>query len=155
MEWFIKKFEDLTPEELRRIYEVRVAVFVVEQKCPYQEVDLLDRDAWHLWLADEDGIAAYLRVLPAGTECGEVSIGRVLTVRRGCGYGRQIFAEGIRFCFHALGARRIRILAQVQAEGFYEKFGFVRDTKPFDWDGIEHVGMRWEAPGGNRPENGS
>lgn len=35
----IKKFSELTTTELFNIYKLRVAVFIVEQKCYYQEVD--------------------------------------------------------------------------------------------------------------------
>ena len=45
MQYIIKRFSELTTEELLEIYKLRVSVFVVEQKCPYQEVDGADRDA--------------------------------------------------------------------------------------------------------------
>lgn len=64
MELFVKTLQELTPEELFEIYKLRVSVFVVEQKCPYQEVDDADKVAYHVWMKDEDGIQAYLRVLP-------------------------------------------------------------------------------------------
>lgn len=64
MELVVKHFSELSAEELFEIYKLRVSVFVVEQNCPYQEVDDADRVAYHLWLKDEDGIEAYARVLP-------------------------------------------------------------------------------------------
>ena len=45
MELFVKTLQELTPEELFEIYKLRVSVFVVEQKCPYQEVDDADKVA--------------------------------------------------------------------------------------------------------------
>lgn len=39
MELIVKRFEELTVEELYEILKIRVAVFVVEQNCPYQEID--------------------------------------------------------------------------------------------------------------------
>ncbi|MFC7208447.1 hypothetical protein ACFQOZ_18740 [Comamonas endophytica] len=42
------RLESLTALELHEILMARVAVFVVEQNCPYQEVDDMDRQAWHL-----------------------------------------------------------------------------------------------------------
>lgn len=56
MELFVKTLQELTPEELFEIYKLRVSVFVVEQKCPYQEVDDADKVAYHVWMKDEDGI---------------------------------------------------------------------------------------------------
>lgn len=87
MELFVKTLHELTPEELFEIYKLRVSVFVVEQKCPYQEVDDADKVAYHVWLKDEDGIQAYLRVLPKGATFDECSIGRVIAVKRRCGLG--------------------------------------------------------------------
>ena len=59
MELFVKHFSELTARELYEIYKLRVSVFVVEQKCYYQEVDDADKDSYHVWLRDEDGIEAY------------------------------------------------------------------------------------------------
>lgn len=89
MELFVKTLQELTPEELFEIYKLRVSVFVVEQKCPYQEVDDADKVAYHVWMKDEDGIQAYLRVLPKGATFDECSIGRVIAVKRRCGLGDE------------------------------------------------------------------
>lgn len=66
MELIIKKFDELTVNELYDILKLRVDVFVVEQECPYPEIDNKDQNAYHIWLKDEDGIAAYVRVLDKG-----------------------------------------------------------------------------------------
>lgn len=95
MELFVKTLQELTPEELFEIYKLRVSVFVVEQKCPYQEVDDADKVAYHVWMKDEDGIQAYLRVLPKGATFDECSIGRVIAVKRRCGLGTKILDAGI------------------------------------------------------------
>ena len=70
MELIIKHFSELTAEELMQIYKLRIAVFVVEQNCPYQDIDGWDPHAYHLWLKDADSIQAYLRVLPQNTLLG-------------------------------------------------------------------------------------
>ena len=70
MELFVKHFSELTAQELYEIYRLRVSVFVVEQKCCYQEVDDADENAYHVWLRDKDGIEAYARVLPRGATSG-------------------------------------------------------------------------------------
>lgn len=38
----IKRFEDLTTSELYEILRCRAEVFVVEQNCDYQDLDMLD-----------------------------------------------------------------------------------------------------------------
>lgn len=60
----VKRFSELTNDELYAVLKLRVDVFVVEQKCAYPDLDGKDPDALHVFLSDEDGIAAYLRVLP-------------------------------------------------------------------------------------------
>lgn len=77
----IKRFKELTTDELYAILKLRVSVFVVEQKCPYMELDGLDRGAIHVWLEEEDGIQAYLRILDRGVENENVAIGRVIAVK--------------------------------------------------------------------------
>ena len=58
----IKKFDRLTPREVYEMLRLRTAVFVVEQECPYQEVDGTDYDSLHVWLEENDEIVAYLRI---------------------------------------------------------------------------------------------
>ncbi len=62
----IKRFHELTIDELYAILRLRVSVFVVEQNCPYMELDDRDQEAIHVWLEDDDGIEAYLRVMDRG-----------------------------------------------------------------------------------------
>lgn len=95
MELVVKHFAELSAEELFGIYKLRVSVFVVEQKCPYQEVDDADHLAYHLWLKDNDGIEAYARALPRGTTFPTVSIGCVIAVKRRCGLGSKIVDSAI------------------------------------------------------------
>lgn len=66
MEWLIKTFSQLTAEELYQILQLRVDVFVVEQNCPYHELDGKDQQALHVFARDQEGIQAYLRVLAPG-----------------------------------------------------------------------------------------
>ena len=144
MELITKHFSELSAEELYDILKARVDVFVVEQECPYPEIDGKDKDAYHIFLRDENGIAAYLRVLKSGVSFDEPALGRILTTLRGEGLGARIVSEGIRFIKEKLGAEKIRIEAQVYAKGFYEKLGFRQCSEPFMDDGIEHIEMLWE-----------
>ena len=137
----IRRYEELTREELYAILRLRVAVFVVEQQCAYMELDNLDQGALHIWMEDEDGIAAYLRVLDRGAESEDVSIGRVISVRRRQGLGSRILAEGIKAARDRFGAERIYVEAQTYAKGLYEKQGFRQVSEKFLLDGIPHVKM--------------
>ena len=138
MELFVKHFAELTAQELYEIYRLRVSVFVVEQKCCYQEVDDADENAYHVWLRDRDGIGAYAR----GATFPEVSIGRVIAVKRRCGLGKQIVAAAIGTAKEKLHADKITIEAQTYVKKLYENFGFYQTSEEFLEDGIPHVQMQ-------------
>lgn len=142
MQLVAKSFSQLTTDELLEIYRVRVAVFVVEQNCAYQEVDLTDKLSYHLWLESENAIKAYLRVIPAGVVRKEVSLGRVIAVERHQGLGTEIVKHGIAFAKEQLGAEEIVIEAQTYVRSLYEKLGFKAESEEFLEDGIPHVRMR-------------
>ena len=136
-----RTFDELTKEELYRLLRQRVEVFVVEQNCPYMELDDLDQKAVHVWLEEDGRMLAYLRVMDRGAEGPDVSIGRVLSVKRGQGYGSLVLEEGIRAAKEVFGAERIYLEAQVTAVRLYERQGFRQISGPFSLDGIPHVGM--------------
>lgn len=142
MELTVKHFSQLSAEELFEIYRLRVSVFIVEQRCPYQDVDDADRTAYHLWLKDENGIAAYARLLPPGVTFPTAAIGRVIAVRRRCGLGTRIVDAAINAAREKLSADVITIEAQVYARSLYEKAGFVQTSEEFLEDGIPHVQMQ-------------
>ena len=145
MQVIVKKYSELNTEELYSIMELRVAVFVVEQNCPYLEIDGLDRDAVHVWLEEDGKILTYLRVMDRGVESEYVSIGRLLAAERMKGYGTRILSEGIRVAREYFGADRIYLEAQVYARGLYEKQGFKAVSEEFLLDGIPHVKMMLEC----------
>lgn len=95
MNLYKKQFSGLTADELYRILQTRCAVFVVEQKCAYQDLDGIDRQALHVWLEDEGQILAYLRIFAVPDLADAVQIGRVLTTVRGKGLGTKILQAGI------------------------------------------------------------
>lgn len=142
MELVVKHFSELSAKELFEIYELRVSVFVVEQKCPYQEVDNADLVAYHLWLKDENGIKAYARVLPQGVAFQTAAIGRVIAVKRRCGLGNKIVEAAINVAKEKLHADIITIEAQVYARSLYEKCGFRQTSEEFLEDGIPHIQMQ-------------
>lgn len=133
-----KSFEDLTNRELYEILKLRVDVFVVEQECPYPEIDGKDYNAFHIYLENQGEIIAYARVYK---EKDEIHIGRVIAKERRKGYATLILKEAIRAAREKYQARKIHIEAQTYAKKLYEKVGFEEVSEAFLLDGIEHVKM--------------
>ncbi len=144
MELIIKKFSELTIDELWEIYKLRADVFIVEQECPYQDIDEFDKVSYHLYMRDDSGIYAYLRVLPAETVYDSVSIGRVISMKRRQGIGTQLVKEGMKIACKKFGAEEIMISAQVYVKEMYEKLGFVQISDEFLEIGIAHIKMKWK-----------
>ena len=142
MEVVIKRFQELTSEELYGILHCRQEVFVVEQKIVYQDLDYLDQDSTHLFLKHEGKIVAYLRIIDAGIKYKEVSIGRVLTLPefRHHGLARKLMELAI-LEVKTRKSMPIKIEAQEYLEKFYESLGFEKVSKPFILEGISHVSM--------------
>ena len=111
----VKRFEELTIDELYAILKLRVDVFVVEQCCPYPELDGLDREALHVWLEDDAEIIAYVRVLDKGVKSPYAALGRVIAVRRRMGLGTQIVQAGIEAAREIFAADEIYLEAQTYA----------------------------------------
>jgi ElaA protein len=141
--WVCKKFPELSPDELYRIVQLRIAVFVVEQNCAFQDADNKDQAAWHCMGWDAGNLIAYSRILPAGVSFAEVSIGRIVTSPsiRGSGVGKELMQESIARAHEFFGHVPIRIGAQFYLKRFYESFVFVRAGEIYLEDGIEHIEM--------------
>ena len=142
MEIHIKKYNELTADELYEILKLRSEVFVVEQNCIYQDLDDKDKRAYHVWITDETGIVACARVLERGVSYDDaVSIGRVVSKRRGEGLGAAVMETAVNTAREKYGALPIIISAQQYAVPFYERFGFVAVSEPYLEDNIPHVKM--------------
>ena len=144
MQSVVKKFQDLTVDELYEILQLRSAVFVVEQDCVYQDLDDIDKEAWHIYLKDDDKIVGYLRVVDKGKRLDEVSIGRVVSLYRRRGIGNRLMEIAKKVAKEQFGATKIKVGAQIQAQPFYEKAGFVPVSKEYLEDGIPHIYMLYE-----------
>lgn len=145
MELIIKHFNELTTDELLEIMQLRVSVFVVEQHCPYQDIDGYDKLAYHLYYKEDGKIQAYLRVLPQNTLYDGVSIGRVISVKRRCGLATALLREGIAVAVEKFGARGITVGAQTYARRLYEGVGFAATSEEYLEDGIPHVHMQLDT----------
>ncbi len=141
--WQWLPFERLTPRQLYEVLALRQRVFVVEQRCAYQDADGADVSCVH-GLGERDGlVVATARLVPPGLKFEEPAIGRVATapeVRR-TGLGRELMGEAIRETRARWPGLAIRIGAQRYLERFYGELGFVVAGAPYDEDGIPHVEM--------------
>lgn len=143
--WYHKHFKDLNTTELYQILQLRNEVFIVEQNCPFQDLDDKDLKCYHLMGFDTDAqkILAYTRIVPAGLSYEEVSIGRVVAsqLARGDGFGKQLMQKSIELLEDLYGRVSIKIGAQLYLKKFYELFGFEQLGEIYLEDGIEHILM--------------
>ena len=139
MELIIKSFNELSTKELYEILKTRSEIFVVEQNCAYQDIDDLDYDSIHIFIEDDDRVAAYLRIFLKDKNTAQ--IGRVVSLNHLKGLGSKIMEEAIRQIKEIYKVSKIYLEAQCYAIGFYEKFGFKVNSEEFLEDGIPHVKM--------------
>ena len=142
MEIKAKYFNELSTTELYELLKARVNIFIVEQKCIYQELDDKDYESLHIFFEEDGKIAAYLRAFRKDKET--VQMGRVLTISHGSGLGGKLLKEGITQIQALMQPKRIYIEAQCYAAGFYAREGFNVCSEEFLEDGIPHVQMLLE-----------
>ncbi|QVY62550.1 GNAT family N-acetyltransferase [Cytobacillus gottheilii] len=143
MGWKLKAFDELTNIELYNILKERTLVFVVEQNCPYLEVDGKDPYSYHFFKEDNGEIIAYSRILPAGVSYQEASIGRVFVKKeyRGQGIAEELLKNSLDFIQNELKETNVKIQAQDYLRKFYNSFGFKTISETYLEDNIPHVDM--------------
>lgn len=143
MEWIEKTYDQLTKDDLYLILKERVDIFVVEQECPYPEIDGYDKESLHLYLQEGDKIIAYARLLPKHTKYEEASIGRVIVKQecRGKGYARELMNRSIEIMVNKWKESKIKLQGQEYLRHFYGSFGFEEISDVYLDDGIPHVDM--------------
>jgi ElaA protein len=143
MEWVLKKFGELSLDELYSILELRSKVFIVEQNCIYNDPDGKDQVAWHLIGMEKDQLIAYSRILPPGVIYTDPAIGRVVTLpsKRKSGLGRELMSRSIKHCEDLFGQTSITLSAQAYLKKFYESLGFSTIGEEYLDDGIPHIKM--------------
>lgn len=141
--WRIKSFEEITTSELYEIIKARVDVFVVEQNCPYPDLDGYDQKAIHLWAEKDHNVLAYCRIFNKGIKYPETSIGRVLTTEkaRGKNLGKQLIQYAVETIENRFHTSEVRISAQDYLLKFYSGFGFEDTGKKYLEDNIPHTEM--------------
>jgi len=144
LSWYIKFFEDLTVEEFHDLLKLRIDVFVVEQNCPYPELDLKDKVSFHCFAKDSnEETVAVARILPEGVSYSEISIGRVAVAKkhRMQAIGHELMNECHSFVLKQFNTETIRISAQKYLESFYLSHGYISTGKEYLEDNIPHVEM--------------
>jgi ElaA protein len=148
MTWQISPWSELSTETLYALLALRAEVFVVEQNCPYQDVDGKDLKSLHVCGYSENGeLFAYARLVQPGVSYEDWSIGRVVTsprVRR-TGAGEELMRSCMAY-FNDHGISSVRISAQSYLHDFYTKFGFVRVSEEYLEDDIPHMEMLYTQP---------
>lgn len=141
--WTVKTFQELTPDELYSYLQLRVNVFIVEQSCPYPELDGYDTESLHLAYIENQELLAYARILPAGVKYNRTSIGRVIVHQkaRGKGLAKQLMELSIKTIEEKWPGEEIQLQAQTYLRQFYRSFGFNEVSEEYDEDGIPHVDM--------------
>ena len=131
-------FDGLAPRTAYELWRLRQQVFVVEQDCPYPDLDGRDLEdaTLHVLLLEDDHLIGCLRVLDDGVA---LRIGRVVVApaARGRGLAALMMDQALAVC----GDREVRLDAQTGLTGFYASYGFEVTGPEFDEDGVMHVPM--------------
>lgn len=143
--WQNLHHSELTVPGLYALLKLRCTVFVVEQTCPYLDVDGDDLvgENRHI-LGWRDGkLIAYARILKSDDELAPVVIGRVIVDAsvRGERLGNQLMEQSLAACERQWPGKPIYLGAQAHLQAFYARFGFKPVTDVYDEDGIPHIGM--------------
>ncbi|MEE4246491.1 MAG: GNAT family N-acetyltransferase [Kangiellaceae bacterium] len=148
--WQWVRYQDLSVEQLAEMFQLRQRVFIVEQDCPYLDIDGKDPDAIHL-LAWYDGtLVATLRLFPQYKDYqNQSSLGRICSHPdyRRFNIGRNLVQHGVDYIDQHYADRNCQIGAQLYLKKFYESFGFSQNSEPYDEDGIPHILMVRPAGG--------
>lgn len=146
MHWSLKRFQQLTVDELYRIIRLRIDIFVVEQNCPYPELDGKDMhpEALHLFSTINNEVAAYMRIFPPGVSYpNQTSLGRVVTneVFRRQGLGRQLLSKAVEILDQRWPDKVCHISAQAYLQDYYAKQHFIAEGEGYLEDDIPHIAM--------------
>ena len=132
-------FDRLDPYAVYGICKLRQDVFVVEQQCPYPDLDARDvePETRHVLLMIDDALLGYARVLD---DQRFWRIGRVLLApdARGRGWADPLMETAL----SVAKGRDVVLDAQSPLAGWYATFGFEVDGPEFLEDGIAHLPMR-------------
>ncbi|NCP83496.1 MAG: GNAT family N-acetyltransferase [Bacteroidetes bacterium] len=137
-------FDELSKSDLYTFLKLRQEVFIVEQDCPYVDLDGIDDVCHHILIKVDDTLAAYSRILPPNLKFKDAAIGRIIVRKefRGKSLGLDLIRFSIQECKRLFPDAEITISAQFALVGYYSQFGFVQISEPYDEDGIKHANMK-------------
>lgn len=144
LQFKIKRFKELSIQELYELLQVRSEVFVVEQNCVYQDIDGKDQKAIHVLGYYENDLAAYCRLFNSGDYFKEASIGRVIVSpkHRDKKLGHELMKTAIEAVQKEFCQTHITISAQLYLQKFYETHGFIKTSEMYLEDDIPHIEMK-------------
>ncbi len=143
----IREFGELSPHALYELLKLRVDVFVVEQQCPYPELDGKDEAASHVRLLDNGALLAATRIIPPVDAQSMVRICRVVVSphHRGKRLGEAVMQTSIKICRERFPDSSIIISAQSHLQKFYGAMGFSPVSEEYLEDNIPHIDMVLEG----------
>ena len=120
-------------------FAIRLAVFVAEQKIPFEEeINSLDSEGAHfLALLDDEPTGTARLLLKENGTVGKITRVAVLTKFRGQGIGAAL----LRHIEAVSGIKRFMLDAQEQAMPFYAGLGYAPEGEMFLDGGIPHRQM--------------
>ena len=140
--FFHANISAMDPIVLYKILQIRTDVFVVEQNCPYPELDGrdLEPDSEQVWVTVDDEIAGTIRIL---RDSDALRIGRVVVAakHRGTGVARELFTYALERCANIDPDSKLVLDAQAPLQDWYGSFGFEPVGEIFMEDGIPHITM--------------
>ena len=141
----IKKFNELSSQDIYNILQLRSEIFVVEQKCVYQDIDGNDQRALHLLLKKNNFLIGYSRIFKPGDFFKQASIGRILIKKqnRNNKYGTLLMKLSIKAIRSHFKVNTVKISAQIYLIGFYKALGFHPVGEEYLEDGIPHIAMHY------------
>ena len=133
IQWQDLHHSELTVQSLYALLRLRCEVFVVEQTCPYQDIDGddLTGENRHILGWKDNELVAYARILKSEDDFEPVVIGRVIVSNKARG--------------EKLGYQLMEKTLDADLQPFYGHFGFTPVTDVYDEDGIPHIGMAREV----------
>jgi ElaA protein len=140
----VKHYNQLTLNEFHDLISLRIRVFVIEQNCPYQELDGKDKLSFHLIMRNDSGeIIGTTRILPQNISYPEIGIGRVVIDEkyRYLKLGHALMKESLQFIRTEFPDQNIKLSAQTHLCEFYASHGFVSTGKEYLEDDIPHTEM--------------
>lgn len=149
IQWNDLHHSQLTVAELYALLKLRCEVFIVEQACPYQDIDGEDLvgENRHIFGWRDGELVACARLLKSDNELEPVVIGRVIVSEavRGEKLGYQLMAVAMASCRQHWPGKALYLGAQAHLQAFYARCGFYPVTPVYDEDGIAHIGMACDA----------